>query len=75
MISPLGVEANGNGLLLQTDSRETHAGGWLEGNGECEMRLVTDAFGACKFASGIKPDLAFWPDRTEIRDGGYAERD
>ena len=75
MISPLGVEANGNGLLLQTDSRETHAGGWLEGNGECEMRLATDALGACKFASGIKPDLAVWPDRTEVWDEECAQRD
>ena len=49
MISPLGVEVNGNR----------------------GMRLTTDTFGVCKFASGIKPDLADWPDRTEVKEGGW----
>ena len=75
MISPLGVDANGNELSLQTDSLETHAGGWSKGNGKRGMRLATDTFGVCKFTSGIKPDLAVWPDRTEVRDGRYAQRD
>ena len=44
-------------------------------NGKRGMRLTTDTFGVCKFASGIKPDLADWPDRTEVRDGECAQRE